>query len=61
MIDSVGGPGKVNNMLSTLNIKPIHSNNLKIMERRAGDFVESVANNSMKAAAEDAFKKEMRY
>jgi len=30
MIGSLGGPGKVNNFLSTLNIKPINQKNLKV-------------------------------
>ncbi|XP_060553342.1 uncharacterized protein LOC132714462 isoform X2 [Ruditapes philippinarum] len=59
MIDSVGGAGKVNNLLSTLNIQPIHRKNLKHIERRSGSFVEDVAENSIRSAAKDAFKKEM--
>lgn len=34
--DSIGGPHRVNNFLSILNIKPIDQKNLKYMERRAG-------------------------
>jgi hypothetical protein len=60
MIDSVGGAGKVNNLLSTLIIQPIHRKNLKHIERRSGSFVEDVAENSIRSAAKDAFKKEMR-
>jgi len=30
MIDSLDGPGKVNNFLSTFNIKPINQKNLKV-------------------------------
>lgn len=60
MIDSIGGSGKVNNMLSTLNIRPIPRKNLKAMERRAGAFVESVAQKSLASAAQDAFQNEMR-
>ena len=61
MIDSVGGSTKVNNMLSTLNMKPISKKNLQSIERRAGTFVESVAKQSASNAAHDAFQKEMRY
>lgn len=60
MIDSIGGSGKVNNMLATLNIAPINRRNLQGMERRAGRFVETVANNSIDSAAQETFMKEMR-
>ena len=60
MIDSVGGSAQVNNFLSTMNMKTINDKNLKIMERRAGKFVEEVAEHSMKKAAEGAFEEEMR-
>ena len=33
MIDSVGGPVKVNNLLTTLNLKPISGPNLKVIKR----------------------------
>ncbi|XP_053374280.1 uncharacterized protein LOC128545997 [Mercenaria mercenaria] len=59
MIDSIGDPVRVNNFLSTLNIQPIVNSNLKKMERRAGDVVEKVAQQSAAAAAKDAFTKEM--
>jgi len=61
MIDGVGGSGKVNNLLATLNIKPISKRILQKMERRAGQFVEAVAESSMKTAAQTAFQQEMRY
>ena len=61
MIDSIGGSGKVNNLLSTLNVKPIPRANLQKMERRAGQLVESVAKSSTRNAAQEAFKQEMRY
>ena len=32
MIDSVGGPVKVNNLLTTLNLKPISGPNLKVIK-----------------------------
>lgn len=61
MIDSVGGCGKVNNLLSTLNIHPVNNRNLKNIERRAGEFVEKVADESLDKAAKEAFNQEMRY
>lgn len=60
MIDSIGGPVKVNNMLSTLNIPPIGEENLKCMERRAGEVVEKVAGMSTLNAAKEAFEMEMQ-
>ncbi|XP_056014139.1 uncharacterized protein LOC125677956 isoform X1 [Ostrea edulis] len=60
MIDSIGGPDKVNNMLSTLNIPPISGKNLKSMERRAGEVVEEVARKSTQNAAIEAFRMEMQ-
>jgi len=59
MIDGVGGSTKVNNMLATLNVKPISSKNLKRMERRAGDVIETISKESSKRAAKDAFQMEM--
>lgn len=43
MIDSLGGPDRVNNLLSTLNIPTINNKTLMVMERRAGENVEAVA------------------
>jgi hypothetical protein len=60
MIDSIGGSGKVNNMLSTLNIAPVNRKSLQDMERRAGRLVESVAKQSIDTAAKNTFQKEMR-
>lgn len=60
MIDSIGGPVKVNNMLSTLNIPPIGEKNLKCMERRAGEVVKKVAGMSTLNAAKEAFEMEMQ-
>ncbi|XP_052695763.1 uncharacterized protein LOC128174187 [Crassostrea angulata] len=60
MIDSIGGPVKVNNTLSTLNIPPIGEKNLKCMERRAGEVVEKVAGMSTLNAAKEAFEMEMQ-
>ncbi|WAR00191.1 hypothetical protein MAR_024563, partial [Mya arenaria] len=50
MIDCVGGPTNVNNMLSTLNIPTLANN--KLME---GEAVESVASKSTEQAAQDCF------
>ena len=58
MVDSIGGPVRMNNFLSTLNIPEIQDKNLKLMERRAGDLIETVAE-STHAAANEAFKAEM--
>lgn len=60
MIDSIGGPVKVNNMLSTLNIKPISNKNLMKMQRRAGAAVETVSKRLAKEAAAKAFQQEMK-
>lgn len=60
MIDSVGGPVKVNNLLSTLNLQPINSRSLKCMERRAGNTIEKIANVSMQKATHEAYNKEMQ-
>lgn len=43
MIDSLGGPDRVNNILSTLNLKPVNTKSLKHMERRGWAYVEAVA------------------
>ena len=56
MIDSIGGSGKVNNMLSTLNLGPINRRSLQDIERRAGSFVEAVGKQSFDSAAQEAFK-----
>ncbi len=61
MIDTIGGPTKVNNFLATLNIRTINEKNLKKMERRAGQHVESFADSSMNKSALEAFDQEMRY
>jgi hypothetical protein len=60
MIDSIGGPDRLNNFLSTLNLKPINPKSLKKMERRAGVYVEAVAKSSTQKAATDAFEMEMK-
>ena len=61
MIDSIGGMDRVNNYLTTLNLKPISVDKLKKMERRAGAHVETVADRSMSNSAAEAFTMEMRY
>ena len=55
MVDSIGGPVRMNNLLSTLNIPDIQDKNLKFMERRAGDLIETIATESTRAAANEAF------
>jgi hypothetical protein len=59
MIDSLGGPVRVNNFLASLNLKPIGNRSLKDMERRAGSVIEKVSIQSSHQAAEEAFQKEM--
>lgn len=61
MIDSLGGPRRVNNFLSTLNLKTVSDSNLKKMEKRAGVVIEKVATESARAAADEAYKMEMGY
>ena len=60
MIDNLGGPKRVNNMLSTLNLPTINDARLKEMERRAGDAVETIAERSSRTAAREAFHEEMQ-
>ena len=59
MIDSVGGPDRLNNLLSTLNIKPLKKRTLKNVEWRGGSYVEAVAKNSMQKAAKASFEMEI--
>ena len=59
MIDSIGGPDRVNNFLSTLNMKTIGPKTLKAIERRAGERVETVASQSTLNAAKKSFNMEM--
>ncbi|XP_045211082.2 uncharacterized protein LOC123562513 isoform X1 [Mercenaria mercenaria] len=59
MIDSLGGPVRVNNLLSTLNVKPICNRNLKKMEERAGEAIEAHSVHSTNQAALQAFEKEI--
>lgn len=60
MIDALGGPQRVNNVLSTLNLPPISHKNLKVMERRAGEMIEGFANLSMDQRCREAFEAEKR-
>lgn len=60
MVDSIGGPNRVNNCLSTLDIKVIDQKNLKSMERRAGQKIEEVAKRSMETAATETYNLEMK-
>ncbi|KAH3704719.1 hypothetical protein DPMN_079781 [Dreissena polymorpha] len=54
-VDSLGGPSRVNTMLSTINLKIISNTNLKIMEQPAGEVIEQVTTESARIAASDAF------
>ena len=60
MIDSLGGPKRVNNFLATLNLKPVSNKNLKKMEVRAGEIIELVSKESDRNAAKEAYASEMR-
>lgn len=60
MIDSIGGPQRVNNFLTTLDLPSISHKNLKCMERRAGNPIEAYADKSMASATEASFDAEMR-
>lgn len=42
MVDSIGGPVRVNHFLSTLNIPEIQDKNLKLMGSRAGELIETI-------------------
>lgn len=54
MIDSTGGPVKVNNL------QTINSRSLKCMERRAGNVIESVTKQSALKAAKEACAEEFK-
>ena len=58
MIDSVGVTDRVNNMLTTLNVKPINHKKLKILKHRAGESMEA-ADISTRQAQEDSIAMEM--
>ena len=60
MVDNLGGTDRVDNFLTSLNIKPINAKNLKAMERRAGSFVEKVSEKSTKTAVKESFKQKMK-
>jgi hypothetical protein len=59
MIDSVGGPQRMNNILATLNLPTISHKNLKVMERRAGAMIETYSDENMKNESRKAFAEEM--
>ncbi|KAH3729060.1 hypothetical protein DPMN_055023 [Dreissena polymorpha] len=59
MVDSLGGPSGVNNILSTLNLKTISETSLKIMEQRASEEIEQVATESARIATSNASFSEM--
>lgn len=60
MIFNLGGTDRVNNFSTSLNVKLINAKNLKVMEKRAGSFVENVSEISTKTAAKESFKQEMK-
>lgn len=60
MIDNIGGPRRVNNFFTTLNVPAISNINLKAMERRAGAAVEMVSDRSAAEAASHAYQQEMK-
>ena len=59
MIDNIGGYDRVNNFLSTLNMRALSQSSLKKMERLAGDGVDEVSNKSCKKAAKETLKQEL--
>lgn len=59
MIDNLGGTYRVNNLLAALNMKPVNAKNLKVIERRAGHFVEKVSKMLTDKAAKESFQQEM--
>lgn len=59
MIDSVGGPQRMNNHFSTLDLPIINNRSLKTMERRAGNIIEQYAEENMKKESKMAYEKEM--
>lgn len=59
MIDSVGGPQRMNNVLATLNLPTVNNKNLKVMERRAGEMIEKFADKNMTSESQKAFREEM--
>ncbi|XP_061170199.1 uncharacterized protein LOC133179458 isoform X2 [Saccostrea echinata] len=60
MIDSVGGPQRMNNFLATLDLPTVNNKNLKVMERRAGEMIEKFAEENMRNESQKAFREEMR-
>ncbi|KAH3890171.1 hypothetical protein DPMN_014243 [Dreissena polymorpha] len=59
MVDSLGGPSGVYNILSTFNLKTKSDTNLKIMEQPAGEVIEQVATESARIEASDAILNEI--
>ena len=60
MIDSLGGPQRVNNFLTTLDLSYISHKNLKVMDRRAGYIIEKFAQKSLTQAEKTSFDREIR-
>ena len=56
MIDTLGGPQQVNNLLAALNLKTISERNLKMMEARAGEVLVCQSQDISRKAAQEAFK-----
>ena len=59
MMDGVGGPVKVNNLLSTLNLQTINNRSQNVW--RAGNVIETVAKQSALKAAKEAYAEELRF
>lgn len=59
MIDNLGGSVRVNNLLSTLNLKPIYDRNFRQIEERPVETIETFATDLTRNAAHGAFDKEM--
>lgn len=60
MIDLTGGPQRVNNFRTTLDLPSISHKNLKCMERRARKLMEAYAYKRMASATEASFDAEIR-
>ncbi|XP_078326383.1 uncharacterized protein LOC144622918 isoform X1 [Crassostrea virginica] len=59
LIDSVDGPDRLNNLLSTLNFKPLNSRPSRNVEQRAGSYAEAVTKKSMQKTAKGSIEIEM--
>ena len=61
MIGNVGGPKRMNNLITILDLSFINSRSLKTMERRTGQIVEKYAEKTMKKESIMAFEKEILF